>query len=244
MEKVTTDGTAVQKPEAKQAPASKGLSKQTQASSSSSDRSGRRSSAPVEFSPTPNVTASIKVQQLADINRKIQSASAENSINRLDALIQQRDALVMELESLSSVDVIQRSDGTVRVRTTEGNTLIDSEATQDGRSTAEMLPPPPPIDPEPTTVNREAASASYSEIDGNLGAEPNVSAEPVASGELAAPALREPLPSSTGIPSVDRVADLESKAVALEKVEAVMSDSMTQLGAIQTRQGDIDALIG
>jgi len=244
MEKVTTDGTAVQKPEAQQAPPSKGLSKQSQASSSSSDRSGRRSSASVALSPTPNVTASIKVQQLADINRKIQSASAENSINRVDALIQQRDALVLELESLSSVDVVQRSDGTVRVRTTEGNTLVDSEATNDGRSTAELLPPPPPIDPEPTTVTREAASASYSKLEGTTSSESSAPVVSESAEAPPAPVKTEALPASTGIPSVDRVSDLESKAVALEQVEAVISDSMTQLGALQTHQGDIDALIG
>jgi flagellar hook-associated protein FlgK len=162
----------------------------------------------------------------------------------VDALIQQRDALVLELKSLSSVDVIQRSDGTVRVRTTEGNTLVDSGAVSDGRTTAELLPAPPPIDPEPTTVTREAASVSYRKLEGAISSESSAPAVREIAETPSTSAKSEVLPDSTGIPSVDRVADLESKTVVLEQVEAVISDSMSQLGALQSHQGDIDALIG
>jgi flagellar hook-associated protein FlgK len=242
MEKVITDGTAVQKSEQTQASTGTAISNKASANSSRSIASGRRSGASNSLSPSPNVTASIKVQQLADINSKIQAANAMNDVDRVDSLMLQRAALVLELESLASVDVIQRSDGSIRVRTTEGRVLVDSRNATDGGRTAEVLPPPPPIETRETIAARDFAVASFSEAQGSAKASsPTVQASNDSAPSFAArPA---PLPDS-GIPAVDRVAHLKSKVEVLVQVEAAMASAEAQLSALETHQGDIDSLIG
>jgi flagellar hook-associated protein FlgK len=90
-----------------------------------SQRSRISASPPPQVQRTKvNVGAATLIQQLSEVNRRLGSGATDS--NSMAPLQSRRDALVGELEQHWSVDVIHRSDGSIRVRTVEGRVLFDS----------------------------------------------------------------------------------------------------------------------
>ena len=243
MEKVTTNGTAANQTELSGASSKAAQSERAEENATSSKKAHRtRASSGRSLSPTPDVSASIKVQQLADLNKKIQSASTGNDVTRVEELVRKRDALVSELESIASVDVVQRADGTVRIRTNEGRFLLDSAADPGGggSDTAEVLPPPSSAGSGEavSSAAREAASSAYNQIEGGGGAKPSdVNSAPARAATPTAPTI-------TGIASVDQAVDLEAKIAVLTNIESSLAATGAQLTSLQSHQADIDAVLG
>ena len=108
--------------------------------------------------PKINIGAATLVQQLTEVNRRLGAGMTDpNSIAPLQS---RREALLGELAQNYSVQVVRRSDGTIRIRTEEGRVLLDSaEVTE----TQEPLPALGESNQTPTNqqVSRPDAVALY-----------------------------------------------------------------------------------
>jgi len=212
--------------------------------------------------PSPDVSASAKIQQLSEVNRQIRGASTSNPSD-VERLAQKRDALLAELDAIASVDVVTQADGTVRVRTQEGNLLVDSlSPVDDGRG--DIAPPPPTpaaggntqsARPEPAPIASETAAAAYERIETAdvatpapvEGASMETTPEVAIVEQEVAPVsstLTEVASGQTGIALVDQAAGLEAKVDILNRVELALAESSTALGSVQSRQADVDAILG
>jgi len=229
---------------------------------------GTRARSQRSIEPSPDVTASSKIQQLSELNRQIRSAGT-SSPRDVERLSHRRDALLAELDAVASVDVTTQADGTVRVRTQEGNLLVDALAPS-GEPAGDIAPPPPlpgesaaRAAPEPDPVAQVAAVAAYDRV--ARSAPGDTQAPPVAksvesSSAVMAPAEELPVPESpsvavvarssevssgqTGIPLVDQAQNLEAKVEILNRVEVALAKSSTALGSVQSHQDDVNAILG
>jgi len=232
---------------------------------------GTRARSQRSIEPSPDVTASSKIHQLSELNRQIRSAGA-SSPGEVERLSHRRDALLAELDAVASVDVITQSDGTVRVRTQEGNLLVDALSPSSEEPVGDIAPPPPlsgesasHAESQPDPVAQVAAVAAYDRVarsDSGDNQAPPV-AEAVASNSAMmarSPAEEIPVPESpsvavvarsaevssgqTGISLVDQAQNIEAKVEILNRVEVALAKTSTALSSVQSHQDDVNAILG
>lgn len=193
-------------------------------------RVSSRPPAPQSVQPKINVGAATLLQQLTEVNRRLGSGTTDpNSIAPLQS---RRDALLGELEQNYSVHVVHRSDGTIRIRTEEGQVLLDSAETQGEQQFIPPLSGGRSSAPAATHFSTTDAAAMYQNVE---------SGESMKSRAT----LQTPEPNQTvgRLTPVSSVENVQRRIEIVGRLEASLQNSQQSLREASNMGGNIQSLI-
>ena len=201
-----------------------------------SKRAGTRASSARQSNESRvNVGAAALVQQLSDISRKMVSGNLDPS--QLGPLESRRDALIGELSQNYSVQVVHRSDGTIRVRNKEGHVLLDSAENRDGPALtgAESSQASTTAN---TTAGPVVASAAYERITSSTGE------SPVAPVAAAPEALETAVIRETSLDPVSSMSTVQTRIDIVSNLETNLQQSTESLSRAASQTGSLVGLLG
>ena len=200
-----------------------------------SQRAGTRASSARQPSETSvNVGAATLVQQLSDISRKMVSGNVDPS--QMGPLESRRDALIGELSQNYSVQVVHRSDGTIRVRNKEGHVLLDSAENPEGPALTGAETPQPTVAPS-ATADPVVASAAYEKITSSTG-------EPVTPVVAAPEALETAVIRETSLDPVSSMSVVQTRINIVSNLETSLQQSSESLSRAAAQTESLVGLIG
>ena len=179
--------------------------------------------------PKINIGAATLVQQLTEVNRRLGSGTTDpNSIAPLQS---RRDALLGELEQNYSVQVVRRSDGTIRIRTEEGRVLLDSA------EVSETQQPLPVLGENNQTstnqqVSRPDAVALYQKVDGGESTISKVGAQ-----------VSDPPPTVGSLDPVSSVESVQRRIEIVNRLETSLQQSQYSLRQASEVTGSLQSLL-